>query len=106
MQTRTLESITNCVLCMLAKFCHNRSPFTVPKNTISTRAQDEILTDVPFPSGWERLDSTFKRLGTVGFHFQAVGNGWFPFPSGWERLVSTFKRLGTVGFHFQAVGNG
>ena len=30
---------------MLAKFCHNRSPFTVPKNTISTRAPDEILTD-------------------------------------------------------------
>ena len=68
--------------------------------------ENTILATSWDASGWERLDSTFKRLGTVGFHFQAVGNGWFPFPSGWERLVSTFKRLGTVGFHFQAVGNG
>ena len=30
---------------MLAEFYHDRSPFTVSKNTISTRAPDEILTD-------------------------------------------------------------
>ena len=55
-----------------------------------------------FPGG---LVFTSKRLGTVGFHFQAVGNGWFPLSSGWERLVFTSKRLGTVSYHFQAVGS-
>ena len=45
MATKTLESIANCVLCMLAKFYHDRSPFTISKTTISTRAQDQILTN-------------------------------------------------------------
>ena len=44
-------------------------------------------------SGWERLVSISKRLGTVGFHFQPVGNGWFSlwlFPNSPNRVVQNF----------------